>query len=161
MPALVTDELWGAIAPHLPAHPRSPKGGRPRVDDRRALAGILFVLREGLRWQSLPAEMGCGSGSTCWRRFAEWTEAGVWDRSHEGLLGALGERGLLNLDRAVLDSASTRAVKGGRTPGRTRPTGPSAGPSGTWSPPPTACRSSSESGRPTGGTSSRSARSCG
>lgn len=126
MPALVTDELWEAIAPHLPAHPPSPKGGRPRVDDRAALAGILFVLREGLRWQSLPAEMGCGSGSTCWRRFAEWTAAGVWDRAHEALLGALGRRGAVNLERAVLDSASTRAVKGGRTPGRTRPIGPSA-----------------------------------
>src|SRR5437879_4969159 len=120
MPALVTPELWEAVAPHLPEHPPDPKGGRPRVPDRQALAGILFVLREGLRWQSLPAEMGCGSGSTCWRRFAEWTAAGVWDKAHARLLGALGERGLLNLERAVLDSASTRAVKGGRTPGRTR-----------------------------------------
>ena len=76
MPTLLTDELWGAIAPHLPPHPPSPKGGRPRVDDRAALTGILFVLREGLRWQSLPTEMGCGSGSTCWRRFEEWTAPG-------------------------------------------------------------------------------------
>lgn len=126
MPALVTDELWEAIAPHLPAHPPSAKGGRPRVSDRQALAGILFVLREGLRWQSLPAEMGCGSGSTCWRRFAEWTAAGVWEQAHADLLRALGEQGLLNLQRAVLDSASTRAVKGGRTPGRTRRIGPRA-----------------------------------
>jgi transposase len=131
MPALVTDELWGAIAPHLPPRPPSPKGGRPPVPDRSALAGILFVLREGLRWQSLPAEMGCGSGSTCWRRFAAWTAAGVWDRAHEHLLAALGERGLLNLERAVIDSASTRAQKGGRTPARTRPTAPSGGSSGT------------------------------
>ena len=77
MPALVTPELWAAVAPHLPEHPPDPRGGRPRVSDRQALAGILFVLREGLRWQSLPAGMGCGSGSTCWRRFAEWTAAGV------------------------------------------------------------------------------------
>jgi transposase len=126
MPALVTDELWEAIAPHLPDHPADPRGGRPRVPDRRALAGILLVLREGLRWQSLPAEMGCGSGSTCWRRFAEWTAAGVWDKAHAGLLAALGERGALNLERAVLDPASTRAVKGGRTPGPTRPIGASA-----------------------------------
>jgi transposase len=126
MPALVTDELWGAIAPHLPAHPRDPRGGRPRVSDRAALAGILFVLREGLRWQSLPAERGCGSGSTCWRRFAEWTAAGVWDKAHAYLLAALGERGLVNLERAVIDSASTRAVKGGRTPGPIRPIAPGA-----------------------------------
>jgi transposase len=126
MPTLVTDEIWGAIAPHLPPHPHSPKGGRPRVDDRAALTGILFMLREVLRWQSLPTEMGCGSSSTCWRRFEEWTAAGDWDRAHEDLLAALGERGLLNFERAVLDSAFSRAVKGGRTPGRIRPTGPRA-----------------------------------
>jgi transposase len=131
MPALVTDELWGAIAPYLPPRPPSPKGGRPPVEDRKALAGILFVLREGLRWQSLPTEMGCGSGSTCWRRFAAWTAAGVWDKAHTHLLAALGERGLVNLERAVIDSASTRAVKGGRTLAPTRPTGPSGGSSGT------------------------------
>src|SRR5436305_9464019 len=123
MPALVTDELWEAISPHLPDHPTDPRGGRPRVPDRRALAGILFVLREGLRWQSLPAEMGCGSGSTCWRRFAEWTAAGVRDKAHADLLAALGERGALNLERAVIDSASTRAQKGGRSPGPTPRTG--------------------------------------
>jgi transposase len=126
MPALVTDELWRAISPHLPAHPADPRGGRPRVPDRQALAGILFVLREGLRWQSLPAEMGCGSGSTRWRRFAEWTAAGVWEEAHADLLAAPGQRGALNLSRAVLDSASTRAVKGGRTPAPTRPIAASA-----------------------------------
>lgn len=131
MPVLVPDELWEAIAPHLPAHPSSPKGGRPRIPDRQALAGILFVLREGLRWQSLPTELGCGSGSTCWRRFEQWTAAGVWDKAHRHLIAALGQRGLLNLSRAVVDSASTRAQKGGRTPDRIRPTGPRPASSGT------------------------------
>lgn len=125
MPYLVSDELWAAVAPHLPARPPSPKGGRPRADDRAALAGVLFVLREGLRWQSLPREMGCGSGSTCWRRFAEWTAAGVWGKAHAALLAALGARGAVNLERAVVDSASSRAQKGGGTPARTRPTGAS------------------------------------
>jgi len=98
---LTYDVVHGkAIAPHLPDHPTDPRGGRPRVPDRQALAGILFVLREGLRWQSLPAEMGCGSGSTCWRRFAEWTAAGVWDQAHARLLAALGER---PFDCVVLD----------------------------------------------------------
>ena len=45
--------------------------GRPRVPDRAALTGILFVLRSGLPWQMLPKEMGCGSGSTCWRRLVD------------------------------------------------------------------------------------------
>ena len=66
--ALVPDELWAMVAPLLPPSPRRPKGGRPPVDDRRALAGTLFVLRSGIPWEMLPQEMGCGSGMTCWRR---------------------------------------------------------------------------------------------
>jgi transposase len=97
----------------LPEHPPSVRGGRPRVPDRLCLHGIAFVLREGLRWQSLPAELGWGSGSTCYRRFAEWTEAGVWEAAHVALVGALGRRGLLNLERAVVDSSSVRALRGG------------------------------------------------
>jgi len=42
---LVTDELWSIVQPLLPAEPPKPKGGRPRVSDRAALTGILFVLR--------------------------------------------------------------------------------------------------------------------
>jgi transposase len=109
----VTDELWNTFAPLLPYHPPSPKGGRQRVPDRLCLNGILFVLREGLRWQSLPTELGWGSGSTCWRRFAEWTAAGVWEKGHIALVTALDRRGLLNLERAVVDSLALRAVRGG------------------------------------------------
>jgi transposase len=92
MTPLVTDELWNTLVPLLPVHPPSPKGGRPRVADRLRLNGILFVLRESLRRQSLPLELGWGSGSTCWRRFAEWTATGVWERMHCLLVGALQER---------------------------------------------------------------------
>jgi transposase len=101
------------MAPYLPEHPPSAKGGRPRVPDRDCLRGILFVLTEGIRWQSLPQEMACGSGSTCWRRFHEWSDHGVFHRCHGQLLAVLGERGLLNLERAVVDSASCRAHAGG------------------------------------------------
>jgi transposase len=113
MDTVLTDELWSAIALYLPEHVPSAKGGRPRVPDRLCLNGILFVLREGIRRQSLPAELGWGSGSTCWRRFQEWTAAGVWHQAHCHLLAVLGERGLLNLERVVLDSASCRAHAGG------------------------------------------------
>jgi transposase len=81
-------------------------------------------LREGLRWQSLPTEMGCGSGSTCWRRFQEWTAAGVWTKAHRQMVQLLGEQALLQLERTVIDSSSVRAVKGGRTPGPIRLTEP-------------------------------------
>jgi transposase len=105
------------MTPYLPEHLPSTKGGRPRVCDRDCLRGILFVLREGIRWQSLPKEMGCGSGSTCWRRFQEWSAAGVFLKTHCHLLAVLGERGLLNLERAVIDSASCRAHAGGEHTG--------------------------------------------
>jgi len=57
--------------------------------------------------------MGCGSGSTCWRRFQQWTALGLWQKAHWHLVALLGERGLLNLERAIVDSASCRAQEGG------------------------------------------------
>ncbi len=61
---LVTDELWEVVEPLLPAEPPKPNGGRPRIDDRAAFTGILFVLKSGIPWEMLPQEMGCGSGMT-------------------------------------------------------------------------------------------------
>ena len=66
---LVADALWSIIEPLLPAAVPRPRGGRPRVPDRAALAGILFVLRTGIHWEMLPLEVGCGSGTTC-----SWSE---------------------------------------------------------------------------------------
>ena len=118
MTALLPDELWSEVERLIPKRRRSPKGGRPPVEDRQALMGILFVLRTGLPWNMLPQEMGCGSGVTCWRRLNEWTEAGVWPELHGRLLNALGKAGEIDLSLAVIDSASVRAVFGGRTPAR-------------------------------------------
>lgn len=109
---LVTDELWEVIEPLLPPEPPKPEGGRPRVDDRAALSGIIFVLKSGIPWEMLPQEMGCGSGVTCWRRLREWQEAGVWERLHQVLLDRLGEADQIEWERACLDSASIPA-KGG------------------------------------------------
>lgn len=121
MAELVSDALWKEIEPLLPPlPPRSAKGGRPPVQHREALAGIIFVLRTGIPWQALPTEMKCGSGSTCWRRFSEWTRLSVWSKLHALLLTKLGKAGAVNLERAVIDSASVRAVFGGRTPVPTR-----------------------------------------
>ena len=115
----VTEALWEAISPLLPEHKPSPKGGRPPVSDRACLEGIIFVLKTGMPWQMLPTRLGYGSGSTCWRRFHAWTRLGVWPELHRRLSRVLGRRGKLNLERAVIDSASVRALKGGRTPART------------------------------------------
>jgi transposase len=117
---LVTDELWEVIEPLLPEEPPKPQGGRPRIDDRAALTGILFVLKSGIPWEMLPKEMGCGSGMTCWRRLKEWHEAGVWEELHRALLDRLGKADEIDWERASLDSASVPAPGGVQRPARTR-----------------------------------------
>jgi transposase len=117
---LVTDELWEVVEPLLPEEPPKPKGGRPRVDDRAALTGILFVLKSGIPWEMLPQEMGCGSGMSCWRRLKEWNEAGVWERLHHELLERLGKADEIDWHRASLDSASVPAPGGAKRPARIR-----------------------------------------
>src|SRR6266705_7111211 len=120
---LIDDALWTRVEPLLPKPPRRrwKAMGRPRIPDRAALTGILFVLRSGIPWQMLPKEMGCGSGSTCWRRLVRWQRAGVWKRLHRVLLTELRRRGQLDLARAVVDSASLRALRGGKKLDRTQP----------------------------------------
>ncbi len=77
----ISNELWKALQPLLPVVEPSTKGGRPRVDDRAALNGILFVLHTGIPWEDLPKELGFGSGMTCWRRLRDWQADGVCMRS--------------------------------------------------------------------------------
>lgn len=121
--ALVDDALWNRIEPLLPKRrPRNRQhAGRKPIADRAVLTGILFVLRSGIPWKMLPKEMGCGSGSTCWRRLVRWQRAGVWKRLHRVLLTELRRRGQLDLARAVVDSASLRALRGGKKLDRTLP----------------------------------------
>ena len=103
--ALVDDDLWKRLEPLLPKRrPRSRQyAGRKQIPDRAVLTGILFVLRSGIPWNMLPPQMGCGSGSTCWRRLVRWQRAGVWKRLHRVLLTELRRRGQLDLARAVVD----------------------------------------------------------
>jgi len=112
---LVDDGLWELIQPLLP--PPKPRRrlypGRRPLDNRKALTGILFVLKSGIPWEMLPQEMGCGSGMTCWRRLREWQEAGVWQKLHELLLAKLRKADQIDWSRAVVDSGSIRAVGGG------------------------------------------------
>ena len=120
---LVTDELWKVVEPLLPKEPAKPKGGRPRVPDRAALTGIVFVLKSGMAWEMLPQEIGCGSGVTCWRRLRDQQEAGVWHRLHQVLLDRLGEANRIDWERASVDSFSIAALGGGEATGRIRPIG--------------------------------------
>lgn len=115
---LLPDELWEEIAPLLPPPPRrTSKGGRPTVDNRSALLGILFVNRSGIPWQMLPAEVFGVSGSSCWRRLRDWTRMGLWPKLQQRLLNRLGKEGGVDLDRVVVDSQSVRALAGGKHTG--------------------------------------------
>ncbi|MFF3469142.1 IS5 family transposase [Streptomyces sp. NPDC001984] len=114
LPWIVSDELWARIEPLLPVVPRrADHPGRKRLDDRKVLSGILFVLYTGIPWEFLPQELGFGSGMTCWRRLRDWNEAGVWQRLHESLLAELNAAGALDWSRAVIDGSHVRAMKGG------------------------------------------------
>jgi transposase len=114
----VSDELWARVEPLIPKRqPMGEQGGRPPVDDRAALTGILFVLKTGIPWEDLPHEMHCGCGMTCWRRLRDWQAAGVWDRLHQALLAELNAAGKIDWSRAAADSSSVRAVGGGEETG--------------------------------------------
>jgi len=104
------------------------------VDDRRVLAGVVFVLKTGIPWQYLPQEMNCGCGMTCWRRLRDWHAAGVWQRLHRVLLDKLNAADKIDWSRAVVDSASIRALHGGKKQARIRSIVARAAPSTTcWS----------------------------
>jgi transposase len=84
---MLDDELWELIQPLLPRTTRRYRHpGRRRIDDRKVLSGILFVLTTEIAWQRLPRELDFGSGMTCWRRLHDWQQAGVWHQLHELLL---------------------------------------------------------------------------
>lgn len=120
---LLPDELWELIRPLLP--PPKPRRfrypGRKPLDDRQALTGILFVLKTGIPWEDLPAEMGCGSGMSCWRRLRDGPAAGVWYALHQRLLTPLDNAGKIDGSRGAVASTFARAFGGveGRGPNPT------------------------------------------
>lgn len=135
---ILPDDLWTLIAPLLPPDKPAKSNGRPRIPNRQALTGILFVLRTGIPWEYLPQELGCGCGMTCWRRLRDWNEAGVWQQMHEILLARLHQSDRIDWSRAILDSSSVRAVFGGFKRAPTRPIGAKQAANTTWSPTATA-----------------------
>ena len=120
--AEVPDEACKRVAPLLP---RGPGGGRPRKDDRRILAGVIYRLRTGCQWKAMPPQFG--SGSTCHRRFQEWCRSGVFTDLLAAMLCVYeAERGI-QWQWASLDGFLNKAPKGGSSPGPTRPIAASAG----------------------------------
>ena len=111
---ILDDELWQITEPLIPEKKRRFRHpGRKPLPNRVVLTGILFVLKTGIAWEDLPQEMGCGSGMTCWRCLRDWQKAGVWDKIHQVLLSKLRQADQIDFSRAVVDSASVRAVFGG------------------------------------------------
>jgi transposase len=117
MKPLVTDELRERLQPLLP--PPLPRRfrfpGRKPLDYRKILAGILFVLKTGMAWDDLPAELECGCGKTCRHYLQFWHQAGVWRQLHNLLLTELNGADLIDWERALIDAPSPRHRKGART----------------------------------------------
>jgi transposase len=103
---------WRLIAPLLPNKPR----GVARVDDRRVINGIFYVLRTGSPWRDLPARYG--PHTTVYNRYNRWAKAGVWLRVFEAL--AASSSGAMHL----IDSSIVRAhqhAAGGKRGARITP----------------------------------------
>lgn len=96
----ISDEQWQAIERVLPQQ-EFKKGGRPRANDRRTLAGILWVLKQGEQWSHLPKRYG--AYVTCWRRFKEWEEGGVWGKIWRAYFETLGSEEKLSWTLALWD----------------------------------------------------------
>jgi transposase len=118
--AFLSDELWERLEPLIPKSRKNRHvqfAGRRPSEARRVLNGILFVLRTGVPWRSLPATTDFPSGHTCRRRLRRWHKAGVWQRLFETLLAELQKRHQIDWYRALVDSASLRAPCGGAKTG--------------------------------------------
>src|ERR1043166_1785238 len=119
MKPLVTDELWEHVQPLLPAPPtrRFRFPGRKPLDYRNILTGILFVLKPGIAWDDLPADLGCGCGKTCRHYLRLWHQAGVWQRLHALLLAELNGADQIDWERALIDASFAKAPEGGEDTG--------------------------------------------
>jgi putative transposase len=114
----IPDALWERIEPLLPPRKPHPLGcHRPRVDDRKAMDAIFFVLRTGCQWNALHATGICSS-SSAHRRFQEWTEAGLFLALWKS--GLLANDALQGIDWEwlAMDGAMTKAPLGGEMVGK-------------------------------------------
>src|ERR1043166_6877569 len=115
----VPDALWERIRLLLPRPPprRFRFPGRKPLDYRKVLTGILFVLKTGIAWDDLPADLGCGCGRTCRHYLQVWHQAGVWRQLHALLLAELNGADLIDWERALIDASFAKAPEGGEDTG--------------------------------------------
>lgn len=119
MKPLVPDALWERVQPLLPVPPprRFRFPGRKPLDYRKILTGILFVLKTGIAWDDLPAELRWGCGKTCHRYLQRWHQAGVWLKLHALLLAELNGADQIDWERALIDASFAKAPEGGEDTG--------------------------------------------
>ena len=107
----LTDEQWAVVKPFIPKLPKRADGkGRPRIDDRQILNGILWIMRTGAQWKDLPNRYP--SYQTCHRRFQEWVRAEVFESLLQALARDLKDRGDLDLTECFIDGTFVIAKKG-------------------------------------------------
>jgi transposase len=106
------DRMWDRVRRLIPARRPNPKGGRPWADDKACFAGIVYQLRNAVRWNHLPPCFP--SGVTCWRRHRDWAAAGVWAAVHRVVVEELAAAGRLDTSELFLDATFAEDRKGGR-----------------------------------------------
>ena len=107
----LTNEQWLLISDVFPVPAPDPRGGRPRTDAQRCIEGILWVLRSGARWKDLPQSFP--SYVTCWRRFVEWSRAGLWDQGWCRLIDQLDRESKIDWKEGFADGTFASAKEGG------------------------------------------------
>ena len=105
------DEQLDWLCEQIPDRPRDPRGGRPPADKRKVIAGIFWVLDNGAKWKSLPAEYG--SKSTVHRYFKQWVEDGVFEKLMRAAGRCVEENDGFKLFECFIDGTITKAKGGG------------------------------------------------
>src|SRR5258708_18022713 len=100
---LLSEAQWKKISPLLPKPRKNRRGGRPGIENRRVLEGILWILRSGARWQDLPEKYP--HPSTCWRRLRGWEVQGIWLKGRRAVLSELNERHAVKWIATILDES--------------------------------------------------------
>ena len=108
----IPDELWERIESLLPPPKLKKKPGRPRMDDRKAMTAIFYVLRTGCQWKALPRSLG--APSTVHDRFQEWQKEGVFERMWRAGVQEYDELKGLDWEWQAMDGAMTKAPLGGK-----------------------------------------------